>query len=174
MEMKKLFPLLLSLSPILLWSQPSTGKQLSDVTLSGKSGGRVDGTPWHSDEISGKVYTLMYVDPDESETNEHVERALKKEKFPRDRYGSIAVVNTGATWKPDSMIRMVLKGKQKDYPDSVYVMDRDKVLVKKWKLADDNYHVLTFDASGRLIYQKAGKLSDTDIRELVQVIRANL
>ncbi len=172
--MKKLFTFLLGLSPFLLVAQPATGKQLLDVTLAGKSGGRVDGSPWRSDEITGKVYTLLYVDPDESKTNEHVERALKKEKFPRDRYGSIAVVNTAATWKPDSMIRMVMKGKQKDYPDSVYVMDRDKVLVKKWKLADDNYHVLTFDASGRLIYQKAGKLSDSDIRELVQVIRANL
>lgn len=172
--MTYLLPLLFGLIPFLINAQPVTGQYLPDLTLTGKNGGKVDGSTWKSTELKGKVYTVMYVDPDEKDINEHVERALKKENFPRDKYGSVAIVNAAATWKPDSMIRMVLKSKQKDYPDSIYVMDREKVLVKKWRLADDDYHVLTFDKSGRLLYEKAGKMSDSDIRDLVRLIRSNI
>lgn len=155
-------------------AQPKNGQSLPAVTLGGKDGGLVAGGDWHSSSLTGKVVTIMYVDPDEKELNEHVEKALKKENFPRDRYHSVGMVNTAATWKPDSAIRMVLKNKQKDYPESTYVMDRRKILVDRWKLADDTYHVLTLDKQGRVIYSKAGKLSDADIRELIGAIRANL
>lgn len=173
--MKSFIPtLLLCALALSLTAQPSKGKTLPLVELSGKDGGRVTGQDWSSREIKGKVWTLMYVDPDEKDVNEHVEQALKKENFPRDRYGSIAMINAAATWKPDAVIKSVLKGKQKDYPDTIYAMDRNSSLVKKWQLYDDNYHVLTFDKEGRVLYSKAGKLSDADIAELIAIIRANL
>lgn len=155
-------------------AQLAMGTAPSPVRITGGQGGRIAGGDWSSTEIKGKVYTVMYVDPDEKDVNEHVERSLKAENFPRDRYGSIAIVNTAATWKPDAVIRMILKGKQKDYPDSIYVMDQDKVLVKKWGLKDDSYHVLTFDKDGKLLYSKAGALNERDIQELKKIIRANL
>lgn len=155
-------------------AQVAIGTTPSPVRIAGEQGGRVAGGEWSSTEIKGKVYTVMYVDPDEKDVNEHVERSLKAENFPRDRYGSIAIVNTAATWKPDAVIRMILKGKQKDYPDSIYVMDQDKVLVKKWGLKDDSYHVLTFDKDGRVLYSKAGTLNERDIQELKKIIRTHL
>jgi uncharacterized protein len=157
-----------------LSAQPRDGQSLPGVVLSGRDGGLVAGGDWRSESLLGKVTTLMYVDPDEKELNEHVEQALKKENFPRDRYGSIGVVNTAATWKPDSAIRMVLKNKQKEFPESTYVMDRRKVLVDRWQLTDDTYHVLTLDKSGRVIYSKSGRLNDSDIRDLIKAIRSHL
>ncbi len=157
-----------------LQAQLAIGSMPSAVKISGDQGGKVTGGDWSSTEIKGKVYTVMYVDPDEKDLNEHVERSLKSENFPRDKYGSMAIVNSAATWKPDAVIKMILKGKQKDYPDSIYIMDRDKVLVRKWGLRDDSYHVLTFGKDGTLLYSKSGALSDQDIRELKRIIRANL
>ena len=155
-------------------AQVAIGTAPSTVRITGDQGGKVAGGDWSSDEIRGKVYTVMYVDPDEKDVNEHVERSLKAENFPRDKYGSMAIVNTAATWKPDAVIKMILKSKQKDYPDSIYIMDRQKVLVKKWGLKDYNYHVLTFGKDGKLLYSKAGALSDRDIQELKRIIRSNL
>ncbi len=34
------------------------------VELKDKLGGRLDGTPWSSEELRGKVHVLFYVDPD--------------------------------------------------------------------------------------------------------------
>ncbi|MCK6601261.1 MAG: YtfJ family protein [Bacteroidetes bacterium] len=173
--MKTLLSLLvLMIVPVLASAQISVGKSLPKVDLSGDSGGRLNGTLWSSSEISGKVFTMMYVDPDEKDVNEAVEQALKKENFPRDKYASIAMINMDATWKPNAVIKMILDGKQKDFPHTIYVMDKDKVLVRKWGLADDNYHVITFDKTGKVIFEKAGKLSDSDIKKLIAVIKENL
>ncbi|MCF8239658.1 MAG: YtfJ family protein [Saprospiraceae bacterium] len=158
----------------LAFSQMSIGGVPPEVRIRGDQGGKVAGGEWSSSEIRGKVFTVMYVDPDEKEINEHVERSLKAENYPRDQYGSMAIVNTAATWKPDAVIKMILKGKQKDYPDTIYIMDRDKVLVKKWGLKDDSYHVLTFAKDGKLLYTKSGPLNEQDIQKLKQIIRANL
>ena len=57
-------------------------KNLPELTLKGEEGGRVDGKPWSSKELTGKVHVLFYVDPDEKDLNEHVADRLKKEDFP--------------------------------------------------------------------------------------------
>lgn len=160
--------------PLMASAQVANGVMLPKADLSGNNGGRLNGQSWSSTEITGKVYTMMYVDPDEKGINEHVEQALKAENFPRDKYGSIAMINMDASWKPNAVIKMVIDGKQKDFPHTIYVMDKDKILVKKWGLADDNYHVITFDKTGKVIFQKAGKLSDADVKKLIEVIKANL
>ena len=115
--MKFLLPLCFGLAILGLTmpcqAQLSIGSIPAPVKISGAQGGKVAGGNWSSAEIKGKVYTVMYVDPDEKDLNEHVERALKSENFPRDKYGSMAIVNSAATWKPDAVIRMILKSKQK-------------------------------------------------------------
>ena len=145
------------------------------VQLSGKKGGRVDGTPWSSTEIKGKVYTLMYVDPDAKDMNIPTEKALKAQNFPKDRYGSIAVINMEATWKPNFIINKILKGKQKDYPDTIYVRDMDYYVAKAWNLKKNgSYAVLCFDQDGKLIFLKDGKLAPADTQKLINVIKKAL
>jgi len=144
------------------------------ITLSGKEGGKVTGGNWSSSEIRGKVFTLFYVDPDESELNNHVSDALKKEKFPENVFGSIAVINMAATWKPNFAIESVLKGKQEKFTRTIYVKDIQKKLVKKWGLKDDSYHILIFDKKGKLAYSKYGKLSESDLKEFIKKIKTLL
>ncbi len=151
------------------------GKIPPVVRLSGEKGGRVDGTAWSSTEIRGKVYTLMYVDPDAKNMNIPTEKALKAQNFPKDRYGSIAVINMEATWKPNVIINKILKGKQKDYPDTIYVRDMDYYLAKAWQLKKNgSYAVLCFDPEGKLIFMKDGKLSPADTQKLINIIKKAL
>ena len=75
------------------------------IVLQDDLGGRLDGTPWSSEElVSGKIIILFYVDPDESELNNHVTVAIKAEKFPLEKTGSVAVINMAATWLPNVKI----------------------------------------------------------------------
>ena len=165
---------------VLLTAIPSAnavelGQVPPTIQLSGEKGGRVDGTPWSSTEIKGKVYTLMYVDPDAKNKNIPTEKALKAEDFPKDLYGSIAVINMEATWKPNVIINRILKGKQKDYPDTIYVRDMDFYLSKAWNLKKNgNYAVLCFDQEGKLIFLKDGKLVPADTQQLIGIIKKAL
>jgi YtfJ family uncharacterized protein len=150
------------------------GKVPPKAELKEKLGGRLDGTPWSSAELQGKVSVLFYVDPDEKDTNNEASEALNKEKFPEDKYQSFGIINMAATWMPNFAISSALKDKQKRYPKTIYVRDYKKVLVKTWNIADDSSDVLVFDKKGELIFRKDGKLSAAEIQTLIKVIREHL
>lgn len=141
------------------------------VELKDNLGGRLDGSPWSSSELKGKVHVIFYVDPDEKDLNNDASEALKAEKLPRDKFQSFAIINMAATWLPNFAISSALKDKQEQYPTTIYVRDYKKVLVSKWKIADNNSDVLAFDKSGRLFFEKYGKLNKREIQELLKAVR---
>ncbi len=144
------------------------------VELKEKLGGRLDGTPWRSEELQGKVHVLFYVDPDEKDTNNDASEALDREEFSSDKFQSVGIINMAATWLPNFAISSALKEKQRRYPQTIYVRDYKKVLVNAWKIADDSSNVLAFDKKGRLIFRKDGKLTAEEIQMLIKVIRDHL
>jgi len=144
------------------------------VIIEGENGGRIDGTPWESSMLKGKIYTLFYVDPDERDLNNPLADALKAKKFDRKKVNSVAIINLAATWLPNIVLEAKLKEKQKKFPHTIYVKDKKKVLVKEWNLADDNSDILIFDKKGKLIYKKFGKVSDDEIKDVIALIEKNL
>jgi len=144
------------------------------VELKEKMGGRLDGKPWSSAELQGKISVLFYVDPDEKDTNNDASEALNAEKFPSDKYQSFGLINMAATWLPNFAISSALKDKQKRYPKTIYVRDYKKVLVHAWNIADDSSDVLVFDKKGELIFKKEGKLNAEEIKTLIKTIREHL
>ena len=144
------------------------------LTLKDDAGGRLDGTPWSSSELTGKVSIIFYVDPDEKDLNNPTSEALKAEAFPLEKYQSYGIINMAATWLPNFAISKSLKKKQKIYTSTIYVRDYDKALVKEWGIADDTSDVLAFDKTGRLIFKKEGQLTEDEIELLIKTIRDHL
>jgi YtfJ family uncharacterized protein len=150
------------------------GKVPPTIELKEKMGGRLDGSPWSSDELKGKIHVLFYVDPDEKDLNNDASEALSDAEFSPDYFQSLAIINMAATWLPNFAISSSLKEKQKKYPNTLYLRDYKKVVVEKWGLADDNSDVVAFDRQGRLIFRKDGKLDESDIEELLNAIKSNI
>lgn len=156
------------------WAELEIGEVPKTLTLEGDLGGRLDGSPWSSEELTGKVSVLFYVDPDEKDLNNPASEALKAEAFPLDKYRSLGVINMAATWLPNFIISSSLEEKQKKYPTTLYLRDYKKVFVNEWGIADDTSDVLAFDKQGRLIFIKEGLLNEQEIQMLLQVIRRHL
>ena len=152
----------------------NVGEIPKSVTLQGDAGGLVSGGAWNSSMLEGKVHAVFYVDPDEKDTNEAVADALKNEGFDKSKYATMAIVNLAATWKPNAIINMLLKAKQKKFPDAMYVKDKHKLLVKEWGLKDDSSDILVFDKEGKLLYSYAGKLDKSEIDKVLALIHSNL
>jgi len=163
-----------SLVPAVAWAGAEVGQVPPKVELKDNLGGRLDGKPWSSDELKGKVHVLFYVDPDEKDTNEEASEAMKKEGFPPEKYQSVAIINMAATFMPNFLISSSLKEKQEKYPKTLYVRDYKKVLVQQWKLTDDSSDVIAFDKTGKVIFRKDGKLTPEEIQKLLKVIKDNL
>ena len=151
------------------------GQKPKEVTIGGDNGGYVkDNSPWNSSMIKDKVYVMFYVDPDEKDKNEHFAQELKKKHYDRNRYGSIAMINLAATWKPNFVIEKILASKQKEFKDTIYVKDKASVLVKEWGVADDESDIIIFDKNGIVIFYKAGKMTPEDMQQAYKAIEDNL
>jgi len=150
------------------------GEPPPKVELKEKLGGRLDATPWSSDELQGKLSVIFYVSPDEKDTNNPASEALDKEKFPADKFRSYGIINMAASMLPNFLINSALREKQERYPKTIYVRDYKKVLVDAWKIADHSSNIMVFDQKGTLIFRKDGKLTDKEIRKLVNTVWDNL
>lgn len=146
------------------------GEKPPIVTLDGENGGKVNGEKFSTAELQGKVFYVVYVDPDYRELNEEFNEKLRSKNYPLDKYGSVAITNMGATWLPNFILEEILQSKQKKYPRTTFVMDKNKVFVKEWGLADDNYNVLVLDKYGKVLFYKVGKLSPDDENKIISII----
>jgi predicted transcriptional regulator len=153
----------------------SVGDVPKNVIIEGDNGGLVKGGPWNSSMLKDKVYVIFYVDPDEKDVNEDFSQALKAKKYrQKGDFGSIAIINMAATWKPNFAIEAILKGKQKDFPKTIYVKDKEKILVKKWGLGDDASNIVIFSKDGTVLFYKSGKMSKEDTQKAFELIEANI
>lgn len=143
---------------------------LPTVKLTGDSGGLVKGGSFDSDSLKGKMHVLFYVDPDERELSEPVTAALKQAKDLQPKYQSVAIINMAATATPDFILSSLLADSQEENPTTLYVEDKDKVLVKEWQLADDSTHVVVTDAQGKVLFSQAGKMDKASIDRLLATI----
>ncbi len=156
-------------------SAVTVGEVPSQVTIENDNGGMVlDGSAWNSSSIADKVYVMFYVDPDEKDTNSHFSKALKEKKYDRSNYGSLAVINLAATWKPNFVIESILESKQEEFPDTIYVKDKNSVLVNEWKIDDDASNILIFSKRGEVLFYKSGKMSEEDMQKAFKTIEDNL
>ncbi|MEA1986937.1 MAG: YtfJ family protein [Candidatus Marinimicrobia bacterium] len=173
--MKKLILILVVLFLITnVFAELPLGAKPKVLNMSGKVGGRTDGTAWSSNELVGKVWVVFYADPDESDLNDPAADEIKAKDYPKDKQGSVAIVNMAATWKPNFAISMILKKKQEKFPSTIYVKDFKKLVVKKWNLKDDSNDIVVFDKDGKVVFSKDGKLSKKDITLLLKTIDENL
>ena len=97
---------------------------------------------------AGKVLLVTYVDPDESDLNEHFTDAMKKAKddglLKDETYKGIGIADCAATWKPDSLIRIIAGRKAKKYNTTI-LFDYDASLRNAWGLGKDTSNIILMD-----------------------------
>jgi len=159
-----------------LMAEVSMAEPLSPITLEGKKGGYYDGTTWNSSMLKGKTTMLMYVDPDEKGKGEVYKptiEALEKD-LDFNKFQILVILNLNATWKPNAVIEMLLKKKSKNYPKRIYVLDKDSILVKQWKLPDNEYNTLLINKESKVIYSHSGKWKEGEISKIDRLIRSEV
>ena len=122
---------------------------------------------------SGKVLVINYVDPDESDLNEHFTDALKKAKdqglLSEKTYKGIGIADCAATWKPNFAIRAIAGKKAKKY-NTVILFDTDASLRNAWGLAEDTANVIVLDKDRICRAIVRGRVPEELIPRIVQLV----
>ena len=171
MKLKRLkFLLFLILLGYPLMESKAKPNIFPSVTLNGDNGGLCGGKEWKSSSLQDKVNLVLYVDPDRQSWAKPLVTKLDSLNYSPDSLGVTFILNTDATIIPDFVIRNRVKAKAKASVNMNYVLDRKKLLVRKWNLADDNINVLLMDASGRIIQRHHGEMTGNFINQFIEKI----
>ena len=125
-------------------------------------------------QFKGKVLYIGYVDPDEKDTNNHVEDALKKEKeaggLDKTRYEGFGIVNLKASLMPNFLIKSAIKSKQ-EKTGAIIILDYDYTILNQWGLKNDASNVVVLDKERICRYVNSGKLPSEELAKMIQIIK---
>jgi len=132
-----------------------------------------DGKMFGMDTWAGKVLSISYVDPDESDLNEHFTDALKKAKdegrLKDEHYKGFGIADCAATWKPNFAIRAIAGNKAKKYKTTI-LFDYDASLRNAWGLAKDTSNVIIVDKDRVCRAIVRGRVPDDQVEPLVKLV----
>ncbi len=172
--MKKSIITLLVLAFMVTFSQAQggkleVGKAVPEWVFQNAS--KVDHT---MDTWKGKVLQINYVDPDVSDLNDPfndiIDKATDVDKtIDKEYFKGFGIVDTKSTWKPNGVIRMIAKNKEKKYGTTI-LFDYDATLQKLWGVPADNYTVVIVDKKRvcRAIYE--GEIPASEFDKIVKLI----
>lgn len=133
-----------------------------------------DGKPFTMESWPGKILQINYVDPDESEMNEHFNDAIKYaidslKTIDRATFKGFGIVDCAATWKPDFLIRKIAGDKAKKF-DTTILFDYDAELRKSWGLKEDSYNIIILDKDRVVRAVIKDRVSDEDVQKYIQLV----
>ena len=124
--------------------------------------------------FKGKVLYVAYVDPDEKDTNNHVEDALKKERdsggLDKTRYEGFGIANLKATMLPNFVIKSSIKSKQ-EKTGAVILLDYDYTLLNLWGLKNDSSELVVLDKERICRYIHHGKQPQEELKKMIAIIK---
>ena len=171
--MKKISLICIAVALLFMFVLPVQAGELKvGITAPDWSFKDAEGKVFTMDSWAGKVLLVNYVDPDESDLNEHFTDAMKKAKddglLTSENYKGIGIVDCAATWKPNFLIRAIAGDKAKKYK-TVIVFDYDATLRKAWGLKKDTANAILLDKNRICRAIVRGRVPDDQVRPLVQM-----
>ncbi|UCD31522.1 MAG: hypothetical protein JSW04_01555 [Desulfobacterales bacterium] len=157
----------------IFWGSPVVGEELKvGMKASDWSFKDAEGKAFTMESWSGKVLVVNYVDPDESDLNEHFTDALKKAKddglLSHELYRGIGIVDCAATWKPNFAIRAIAGKKAKKYKSTI-LFDYEATLRNAWGLGKDTANVIVLDKHRVCRAIVRSRVADDQVAALVQL-----
>ncbi|MCU0846668.1 MAG: hypothetical protein MUD12_02135 [Spirochaetes bacterium] len=122
--------------------------------------------------IGSKVVTIFYNDVDVKDVNDALSNAIKAKNYPKAKYLGVGIANCkDAPFKPDYFITNAADSKQKQFPDSVILLDYDLSIKNAWALPETNEvsWVIVVGRDKKIKFMKGVK-SAAESQSLINVI----
>ncbi len=123
-------------------------------------------------EFKGKVLSILYVDPDQKDLNNHVEDVLLKDPgLERNiTYKGLGITNLKASKLPNFIIKSVIKNKQ-EKTGAIILLDDKYVILNLWGLKNHSSDLVVLDKNRICRYVYHGKLPKEEVIKAVNIIK---
>jgi predicted transcriptional regulator len=107
-----------------------------------------------------KINLILYVAPDQQNEVEFLLENIDGQGYPTELFETTLIINTSATWLPNSIIKGKVKSKAEKDKTKSYVLDLDEILLNEWELSEDNPNIILFDEKGGVFFTSKEKINE--------------
>lgn len=183
MKNKTLLTLAIACSPTLAFAHNiSVGQPLPNVEV--KSHGEIilkgDDTifqAWSTQDMTGKVRVIQAIAGRSSskELNAPLMAAITAAKFPQQSYQTTSIINQDdAIWGTGSFVKSSAQDSKKEFPWSSMVLDEEGTVASSWDLAEESSAIIVQDKQGTVLFVKEGALDDSEIQQVLKLVKENI
>ncbi len=132
---------------------------------------------WNTDKMLGKVRVIQAIAGRSSskEMNAPLMSAITAAKFSEDNYQTTTIINQDdAMWGTGSFVKSSAESSKEEFPWSSMVLDANGEVAKAWELKEESSAIIVQDKQGKVLFVKEGSLSDSEIKQVIELISANL
>lgn len=151
-------------------AQVELHKSLPEIELKEDSGGKISGKIWNSSESNNIIKLFLYVAPNQQDVVEPLLFDIRDKHFPKEKIEVTLILNTKATWIPDSIIENKVKSRAKTDTTINYALDKGEILPKYWKLSNENPNLILINQKGLVVFLHKGEFSDKIKNDLLNKI----
>ncbi|KUG24976.1 protein ytfj precursor [hydrocarbon metagenome] len=155
-------------------AQVEIHKNLPNIILSGTNGGNIDGSDWTNTDLTNKINLIYYVSPSQQKVVEPLLEKIDKNNYPVEELSTTIIINTKATWIPNSVIVGKVKGRAKEDTTKNYVLDKKEILLKEWELSEDNPNILLINGKGEVVFLHTDELTKEIENKLINQIELQI
>ena len=174
LDLGKLVLMIVLLSIIKTQAQVMINKSIPAVILKDDLGSCINGEPWKSSELKKRNNLILYVAPNQQSDIEPLLLKVDEQKYSENLFTTTLILNTKATWIPNSIIETKVKNKAKDDSLKIYVLDKDEVVLSNWELSKDKPNIILVDERGEVTYLYKDELTEKVINELLSQIELQI
>ncbi|MBA5764541.1 YtfJ family protein [Vibrio sp. 404] len=132
---------------------------------------------WSSNDMLGKVRVVQAIAGRSSskEMNAPLMAAITASQFPSDSYQTTTIINQDdAIWGTGSFVKSSAQDSKIDFPWSSMVLDEDGAVASAWDLQTESSAIIVQDKQGKVLFVKEGSLSESDVKQVLELIAKNL
>jgi YtfJ family uncharacterized protein len=125
----------------------------------------------------GKVRVIQAIAGRSSskELNAPLMAAITAAKFPEQSYQTTSIINQDdAIWGTGSFVKSSAQDSKKEFPWSSMVLDEEGTVASNWDLAEESSAIIVQDKQGSVLFVKEGALNDSEIQQVLKLVKENI
>ncbi|WP_282177581.1 YtfJ family protein [Vibrio nereis] len=183
MKTKTLIALAVACSPMLASAHNiSLGNTVPNVTVQEHGeiilqGDTTAYQKWSSQNLQGKVRVIHAIAGRSSakEMNAQLMAAITAAKFPEKSYQTTSIINQDdAIWGTGSFVKSSAEDSKKEFPWSSMVLDENGKIAQTWALKPESSAIIVQDKEGKVLFVKEGALTESEVKQVLGLIAANI
>ncbi|WP_299687472.1 YtfJ family protein [uncultured Vibrio sp.] len=132
---------------------------------------------WTTNDLLGKVRVIQAIAgrSKAKALNAPLMTAITASDFSEDSYQTTTIINQNdAVWGTGSFVKSSAESSKEEFPWSSMVLDENGAVASSWDLKEKSSAIIVQDKQGKILFVQEGELTESEINQVIELIKASI